>query len=93
MSCDVMLCYVTAEIEHMYAHTRILCRAVQWEESRFDKALLLKGNDAQVGLPSCCLMILSEPSNELVRCCRTPFNGCTDVRWVLRHLRRLSLCR
>ena len=32
----------------MHAHTRLLCRAVQWEESRFDKSLLLKGNDAQV---------------------------------------------
>jgi len=38
---------INTDVEHMHAHTRILCRAVQWEENRFDKSLLLKGQDSQ----------------------------------------------
>jgi len=42
----LLLKALNAEVEHMHAHTRILCRAVQWEESRFDKGLQLKGQDS-----------------------------------------------
>jgi len=45
----VMLLLMCSDVSHVKAHTMLLTQSDNWEQKNFDKKLLLKGNDLQVG--------------------------------------------